>query len=148
MLLDRKKYNLLLDTAERYISQFLKVLPKGCVIEIGGSLRSKTVIVSDCYDIDLRLLLPSKLSNVKQVISISHILHKHFTFDERRFFKKIQNEKFVHFLRKYIKVKNIPNAVMLDVTIHPKEGFIEWAKFTHTLPRALINTYLEYKSSI
>lgn len=138
---------LLLKTANEYIKKFIGVLPEGSSIEIGGSLRSGTLTVRIPHDVDLRVLIPSKHCTPSKIHNISEALAEIVPFDEIEFVdkSKLQGEPFVLKHMALLDVKEVEGKVKLDVTVHRKEGFVEYAKFIQTLPPELVREYVSFK---
>src|SRR3990167_7342428 len=109
-------YDHLTDIAQDYMNRLRQVLPEGCTVELGGSLRSNTALKGH-NDIDIRVLLSEEWSSEGKIREISGKLGDIVPFQKVRPVGSKDNEKFAVMHQLNFEQESVDGEIEIEVSV-------------------------------
>lgn len=132
------------EIADEYSKNLIKILPKGSIVDLGGSLNSNTALRGH-NDIDLRVLLPKEYATEEKIREISAAINNIVPFQKVRPVGSRGNEKFAVMHQLEFEREGIEGKIEIETSIRPAEGYVGFAKFQSTFPQELLDEYVVFK---
>lgn len=132
------------EIADDYSEKLRAFLPKGSIVDLGGSLLSNTALKGH-NDIDLRILLPEEYATEEKIREISNAVNSVVPFQKIRPVGSLGNEKFAVMHQLEFEKEEIEGRIEIETSVRPAEGYVGFAKFQSTLPQELLDEYVVFK---
>ena len=130
--------------SNEYSEKLRVLLPKGSIVDLGGSLLSNTALKGH-NDIDLRILLPEEYATEEKIREISNAINDIVPFQKVRPVGSPGNEKFAVMHQLEFEKEEIEGGIEIETSVRPAEGYVGFAKFQSTFPQELLDEYVIFK---
>lgn len=133
-----------LKIADEFASRLRQAVPN-CQVELGGSLRSNTMLVGH-QDIDLKVLVPQGQDNEAGIRAISAAIAEILPFEKVRLFgSKEEGDETFAVVHQLELDDPIAGSIEVECLVCRGAGYVGFAKLQAQLPAWILDAYVEAK---